>query len=62
MSSKLLLQPSKSLVNIERRLFMKKTLSLGALAMLTGCDATDPSITDRVLSAMSRWNDTCRRI
>jgi DMSO/TMAO reductase YedYZ molybdopterin-dependent catalytic subunit len=57
MNTKLLLQPSKSLVNIERRLFMKKTLSLGALAMLTGCDATDPSITDRILSAMSRWND-----
>jgi len=57
MNTKLLLQPSKSLVNIERRLFMKKTLSLGALAMLAGCDATDPSITDRILSAMSRWND-----
>jgi DMSO/TMAO reductase YedYZ molybdopterin-dependent catalytic subunit len=57
MSSKLLLQPTKSLVNIERRLFMKKTLSLGALAMLTGCDATDSSIADRILSAMSRWND-----
>lgn len=57
MNTKLLLQPSKSLVNIERRLFMKKTLSLGALAMLTGCDATDPSVTDRILSAMSRWND-----
>ena len=57
MNTKLLLQPSKSLVNIERRLFMKKTLSLGALAMLTGCDPTDPFITDRILSAMSRWND-----
>lgn len=57
MNTKLMLQPSKSLVNIERRLFMKKALSLGALAMLTGCDATDASITDRVLSAMSRWND-----
>ncbi len=57
MNTKLLLQPSKSMVNLERRLFMKKTLSLGALAMLTGCDATDPSVTDRILSAMSRWND-----
>ena len=57
MNTKLLLQPSKSLVNIERRLFMKKTLSLGALAMLTGCDPTNPFITDRILSAMSRWND-----
>ena len=57
MDSKLLLQPTQSLVNIERRLFMKKTLSLGALAMLTGCDPTEPSTVDRVLSAMSRWND-----
>ena len=57
MNSKLLLHPSKSLVNIERRLFMKKTLSLGSLAMLTGCDPTEPSVTDRILSAMSRWND-----
>ena len=57
MNSKLLLQPTKSLLNIERRLFLKKPLSLGALAMLTGCDATDPSVTDRILSAMSKWND-----
>ncbi len=57
MNSKLLLQPTKSLLNIERRLFLKKSLSLGALAMLTGCDATDPSVTDRILSAMSKWND-----
>ncbi len=40
-----------------RRLFLKQSLSLGALAMLTGCDATDPSVTDRILSAMSHWND-----
>ena len=57
MNTKLLLPPTKSLLNIERRLFLKKTLSLGALAMLTGCDATDPTITDRILGAMSRWND-----
>ena len=25
--------------------------------MLTGCDATDPSVTDRILWAMSQWND-----
>jgi DMSO/TMAO reductase YedYZ molybdopterin-dependent catalytic subunit len=57
MTSKLLLPQTKSLVNIERRLFMKRTLSLGALAMLTGCDATNPSVTDRILGAMSKWND-----
>ena len=57
MNTKLLLPQSKSLLNVERRLFLKKSLSLGALAMLTGCDATDPSIADRILGAMSRWND-----
>ncbi len=56
-TSKLLLPQTKELQNIQRRLFMKKILSLGALAMLTGCDATDPSITDRILGAMSKWND-----
>jgi DMSO/TMAO reductase YedYZ molybdopterin-dependent catalytic subunit len=56
-TSKLLLPQTKELQSIQRRLFMKKTLSLGALAMLTGCDATDPSITDRILGAMSKWND-----
>ncbi len=40
-----------------RRLFLKQPLSLGALTMLTGCDATAPSVTDRILSAMSHWND-----
>ena len=34
-----------------------RATSLGALAMLTGCDATDPSVTDRILWAMSQWND-----
>ena len=57
MTSKLLLPQTKTLLNVERRMFMKKTLSLGALAMLTGCDATDPSVTDRILNAMSKWND-----
>ena len=57
MTSKLLLPQTKPLINLERRMFMKKSLSLGALAMLTGCDATDPSVTDRILNAMSKWND-----
>lgn len=52
-----MLERRAPIVNLERRLFMKKTLSLGALTMLTGCDATDPSVTDRILWAMSRWND-----
>ena len=43
--------------NIGRRLFLKKSLSLGALTLLTGCDAADPLAVDRILLAMSRWND-----
>ena len=46
-----------SLFRPQRRQFLRQSLSLGALTMLTGCDATDPPVTDRILSAMSRWND-----
>ena len=52
-----IIERSKQVVGLERRLFMKQTLSLGALTMLTGCDATDPTVTERILGAMSRWND-----
>jgi DMSO/TMAO reductase YedYZ molybdopterin-dependent catalytic subunit len=57
--TKKLLTPSKTLVNVERRLFMKTSLSLGALTLLTGCDLMggDESIADRILHAMSKWND-----
>jgi DMSO/TMAO reductase YedYZ molybdopterin-dependent catalytic subunit len=54
---KKILQRSKEIITLERRLFLKGSLSLGALTMLTGCNATDPSIADRILSAMSKWND-----
>jgi len=47
----------KQIQRVERRLFLKQGLSLGALAMLTGCDVTDNAAVDKVLSAMSRWND-----
>jgi DMSO/TMAO reductase YedYZ molybdopterin-dependent catalytic subunit len=52
-----ILRPSKAIITLERRLFLKGALSLGALTMLTGCDATDPSVADRILTAMSKWND-----
>ena len=44
--------------NIERRLFMKRGLSLGALALLSGCDVTDSEAVQKTLLAMSRWNDS----
>jgi DMSO/TMAO reductase YedYZ molybdopterin-dependent catalytic subunit len=42
---------------IERRLFLRQSLSLGALALLTGCDISDQDEVQSVLSVMSRWND-----
>jgi DMSO/TMAO reductase YedYZ molybdopterin-dependent catalytic subunit len=40
-----------------RRLFLKRSLSLGALTMLTGCNLADGDAVGRALAAMSRWND-----
>lgn len=42
---------------IERRLFLKQGLSLGALALLSGCALTEDESVQKVLSGMSRWND-----
>ncbi len=54
----LMLERSQQVLNIERRSFMKQTLSLGALALLTGCDSIeDDTAVDRILKAMSSWND-----
>ncbi len=60
----LMLERTKSILNIERRLFMKQTLSLGALALLSGCDfastTDEPNAADRILAAMSKWNDSAQ--
>ena len=45
---------------IERRLFLKQGLSLGALALLSGCELTQDAAVQRVLTSMSRWNDTAQ--
>ena len=49
------------LASVERRLFLKRGLSLGALSLLSGCDLTDKLTYDddvqKILMAMSRWND-----
>ena len=42
---------------IERRLFLRQSLSLGALTFLTGCDVTDQSAVQTALNGISRWND-----
>jgi DMSO/TMAO reductase YedYZ molybdopterin-dependent catalytic subunit len=51
------LERSKELVNLERRLFLRQGLSLGALTLLAGCELTDQESVQRVLMAMSGWND-----
>lgn len=57
--SKIILEPAQrtELAKAQRRLFLKSGLSVGALAMLTGCNMQDGDTFDKVLWAMSRWND-----
>src|SRR4030088_525257 len=55
--SKELLRVSAATRQIERRLFLRQGLSLGALTLLTGCDGTDSSAGQSVLNGISRWND-----
>ena len=43
--------------SIERRLFLRQGLSLGALALLSGCELTDDQSVQKLLTGMSRWND-----
>jgi DMSO/TMAO reductase YedYZ molybdopterin-dependent catalytic subunit len=43
--------------SLERRLFLRKGLSLGALSLVSGCSVTDAEGVQKVLWAMSRWND-----
>lgn len=49
------------LANLERRLFLRRSLSLGALSLLSGCGLSERITYDddvqRMLAAMSRWND-----
>ncbi|HYR32698.1 MAG TPA: molybdopterin-dependent oxidoreductase [Burkholderiales bacterium] len=57
MDRKFAIHSSPAVANLERRLFLKRGLSLGALSLLAGCDITDQEGVQRVLMAMSRWND-----
>lgn len=42
---------------IERRSFLRQSLSLGALTLLTGCDLSNQDQVQGVLHRMSEWND-----
>ena len=56
-ASKELVRVSGPARQLERRLFLKQGLSLGALTLLTGCDVTDTTGVQRVLNRISEWND-----
>ena len=43
--------------SLERRIFLKQSLSVGALSLLAGCDLTGDEHVLQVLEGMSSWND-----
>ncbi len=47
---------------IERRGMLRGSLSLGALAMLGGCDVTNAESVQSVLQAVSSWNDRAQSL
>jgi DMSO/TMAO reductase YedYZ molybdopterin-dependent catalytic subunit len=57
MQNSLQSQSRPQIEKIERRLFLKQGLSLGALTLLSGCEVTDAEAVQSVLWRMSRWND-----
>ncbi|HEV7803783.1 MAG TPA: molybdopterin-dependent oxidoreductase, partial [Burkholderiales bacterium] len=49
--------PAREIASLERRIFLRRGLSLGALTLLSGCDVTNQAAVQKVLNGMSRWND-----
>jgi DMSO/TMAO reductase YedYZ molybdopterin-dependent catalytic subunit len=45
------------IANIERRAFLRGSMSLGALTLLTGCDISNNGTVQGALRAISGWND-----
>jgi DMSO/TMAO reductase YedYZ molybdopterin-dependent catalytic subunit len=52
-----LVAPRREIVRLERRLFLKQSMSLGALTLLSGCEITDTEAVQKVLWRMAQWND-----
>lgn len=57
MGQSLVLHDRSQIESIERRLFLRRGLSLGVLSLLSGCNLTDQEDVAKVLHAMSGWND-----
>jgi DMSO/TMAO reductase YedYZ molybdopterin-dependent catalytic subunit len=60
--SRLLLERTPIVAAVERRVFLRQSLSLGALALLTGCDISNHNSVQTVLKAMSWWNDRAQAL
>ena len=52
-----LIEHRRLIAGIERRAFLRGSVSLGALTLLTGCDISNNGALQGVLRAMSGWND-----
>jgi DMSO/TMAO reductase YedYZ molybdopterin-dependent catalytic subunit len=48
---------AKDLQDLGRRLFLRRSLSLGGLALLSGCNITNEASVHSALVGMSKWND-----
>ena len=57
MGDSFLAHRTPQVANLERRLFLKRGLSVGALALLAGFELTDAESVQKALWAMSGWND-----
>src|SRR5215470_16081206 len=53
----LILEASRRLDLPTRRAFLRQSLGLGSLVLLTGCDLTDDTGAETMLRAVSRFND-----
>jgi DMSO/TMAO reductase YedYZ molybdopterin-dependent catalytic subunit len=47
---------------VDRRGFLRGSLSLGALTFLTGCDVTEEEQVQKALRAVSSWNDKVQSV
>jgi len=54
---KLAKDAAPELKSLQRRLFLRQGLSLGALTLLSGCSASTPSGIESLLAQMSHFND-----
>jgi len=47
----------KFFADVDRRKFLEKGISLGALTLLTGCDISDNDVVQGMFARVSRWNN-----